>query len=142
VIPELLVEWRPTEATRPFWKGLRAGELRLQRCRVCDRVQYPPSQLCRACGSRELSWMQSRGQGKLYSWTVVERALMPELRSQVPYVLGLVELDEGARLLALLRDCGNPAVGLRLDARYDVVVAEVVLPAFSPSPDAGRSTPA
>src|SRR3954470_6523876 len=64
----------PRPETQPFWDGLRAGEIRLQRCDTCDRVQFYPRPHCRYCGATELTWETLSGRATVYTYTVIHRA--------------------------------------------------------------------
>lgn len=132
MIPELL-EAVPSELAADFWTAAARGELTIQRCQACGHLQHPPRAVCGACGAADLAFGPVSGRGTVYSFTVVERALLPELRPFVPYVIALVDLDEGPRLLALLR--ADPPE-LRIDMPVQVAfeaVGEVTLPVFVPA---------
>jgi uncharacterized OB-fold protein len=87
-----------TEESRPFWDGLAAGQLRLQRCGDCDAVVWYPRGLCPHCGSVALAWFTASGLGTVYSFTVVRRGPEP-FSAAAPYVVAYVELAEGPRVL-------------------------------------------
>ena len=83
--------------TAPWWEATRTGTLLLQTCTACDAVQHPPRSICLNCGSSELGWMQASGDGRIDSFTVVARQVIPEL--PVPYVVARVRLREGPLVL-------------------------------------------
>lgn len=95
---------RPTAETRPFWEGCSAGELRYQRCERCGHVQTMPRALCSACQHRGLVWQVASGNGRIVSHTTVYRAPVPAFRDETPYVIALLDMDEGFRLMANVRD--------------------------------------
>lgn len=102
-----------------FWEGLRESELRLQRCVGCSRHRFPPLPACPYCGDARSAVDTSPGRGTLYSWVVVHRAFSDAFSADVPYTVGVVELDEGCRVLARLELSGQPpAAGLPLAAGY------------------------
>jgi uncharacterized OB-fold protein len=116
----------------PFFAGLEDGELRLQRCERCHRYQFPPRPFCTQCSSRALSWQRAAGQGTIYSLTVCYRAGLPELSERVPFVVGLVDLVEGIRLLAPLElEPDQAAIGLPVSAVFNRTPDRVKL-AFAP----------
>src|SRR5262245_32295982 len=88
-----------TPETEHFWDGTAIGELRLQRCRTCDTTYFPPQPFCPACSSGDVEVVRSSGRGTLYSYVVTHRAA-PGF--DAPYVLAVVELEEGPRLLTNL----------------------------------------
>jgi len=83
-----------------FWEGCAAGELRYQRCRSCTTAQSYPRTFCLNCGAADLEWRAALGTGTVYALTTVARAPSDEFRALAPYVIALVELDEGLRMMA------------------------------------------
>ena len=88
---------KPTPSSRPFWEAARNHELKLQKCGACNQFIYYPRDRCPHCFSDQLSWQQVSGRGKLYSYTTVYRASTRSF-ADAPYVLAIVELDEGPRM--------------------------------------------
>ncbi|MCZ8131135.1 MAG: OB-fold domain-containing protein [Steroidobacteraceae bacterium] len=117
----------PTAETAPFWEGCRAGELRVQRCRACGAAQFYPRALCAPCGSRELAWERGTGRGTLRSWSIVRRGVNAAYDADGPYVLVLVELEEGPTLMSTLV---GVRVGPALDAAEGVAIGAPVEVAF------------
>jgi hypothetical protein len=125
----------PSDISRPFWDGLRAGVLCIQRCRDCGRHVFYPRSLCPYCLSEALDWVTASGRGKLYSYTIVRRAMHPAFQQDVPYVYAIVELEEGPRVTANVLNCPLEAlrVDMALKAFYDSVTPEVTLLKFEPA---------
>ena len=113
----------PNETTRPFWEGTRARELRLQRCRDCHKYIFYPRIACPFCLSEHLDWVTASGKGKVYSYTVVRRAMHPAFAGEVPYAVVVVELEEGVRMVSGLR--GLPPEELELDLPVEVELEPV-----------------
>lgn len=84
-----------TPATAPYWQAAAEGRLLLQRCVTCGSLQHYPRTLCAACWSGALAWQEATGLGTVAAFTVVHQPGHPAWRFAVPYVLALVELDEG-----------------------------------------------
>jgi uncharacterized OB-fold protein len=135
-LPEL--DWAPT---REFWAAAARGELAVPRCNACGRYVWYPDGTCRACGSHESTWTAVSGRGRLFSWSVVRRPFIPQVAADVPYVAGLVTIDEdpAVRMVTRIVDC-DPAA-LRVDMpvrvvfrplRFTGVSGEVVAPLFVP----------
>ncbi len=124
----------PNETTLPFWEGTRAHQLRLQRCRDCRKHIFYPRLVCPFCLSDNLDWVTASGKGKVYSYTVVRRAMHPAFREDVPYVLAIVELEEGPRLTTNI--IGVVPEEVRVDmpvrAAYDDVTTDLSLLKFGP----------
>ncbi|MCC5988548.1 MAG: Zn-ribbon domain-containing OB-fold protein [Pararhodobacter sp.] len=109
-----------TPETQGFWEGCAAGELRLQRCNDCSAWQFPPRAFCQTCRSNALSWEPVTGRGRLASFTEVHRAPLPEMREAVPYLLALVELEEGPMMMSNLvdTDASRLRLGMALEAVF------------------------
>jgi hypothetical protein len=131
-------DWPPA---RPFWAAAARGELALPRCDGCRRLVWYPDGTCRRCGGGDFTWTAVSGRGRLFSWSVVHRAFIPEFAGSVPYVSALVTPDEDAavRIVTRIVDC-EPAA-LRIDMPVHVVFRtlsvpgrprEVVAPCFAP----------
>ncbi|HVX23710.1 MAG TPA: zinc ribbon domain-containing protein [Acidimicrobiales bacterium] len=85
-----------------FWEGLRRHELLLERCGACDRVRFPPMPACPYCGTEGGRREPVTGDGRVYSWVRVHRALVPEMADQLPYTIATVTLDGGCRMVGRL----------------------------------------
>jgi uncharacterized OB-fold protein len=122
----------PTPETKHFWDGTAQGELRLQRCRTCSVTYFPPQPFCPRCSSGDIEVVQSSGRGFLYSYVITHLAA-PGF--EAPYVIGVVELDEGPRLLTNIIDVPPDPDELPIDLPVEVVyeaVGEITLPLFRP----------
>ena len=123
----------PTPETRHYWEGTALGELRFQRCRACDSTYFPPQPFCPECASDDIEVVRSSGRGSLYSYVITHRAA-PGLTA--PYVIAVVELEEGPRLLTNVVDVEPDPDVLPIDLPVEVVfetVGEIALPMFRPS---------
>lgn len=113
---------RVSAFTRPFWDALEAGTMRSTRCEDCSLLGFPPRNLCRACWSRRLAWTDLAAGGVLYSFTRVHVA-PAAFRADAPYAIGLLDLDDGVRLMCRMVGAVEPAdIGARaqlLVLRYD-----------------------
>jgi uncharacterized OB-fold protein len=87
-----------------FRDGLAEGRLLIRVCSNCGRGAYPPMPGCVVCGHEHGEVVESCGAGVLYSWTECHVAFDPSFADEVPYVVGLVEIPEGARVVARI-DC-------------------------------------
>ena len=87
-----------------FWSATTEGRLVLAHCDECEEVIWYPRQMCPACGSTAVSWVDASGHGTVYSFTVVHRGAGLFTQS-APYVLAYVELAEGPRVLTNIVGC-------------------------------------
>ena len=131
-----------TELTEPFWAGGLAGQLRLQKCGNCGHIRYPLSTVCPRCLSPEAAWTAVSGRGTVQSYIVFERAYNDAWAGQVPYVVALIELDEGPVLVSNVIGVAPSAVrvGQPVTVTFPRRSETAALPQFTPVPDeeAGR----
>lgn len=114
---------RPDAYTQPYWDGAAAGELRYQRCAGCGHVQRIPRSLCEQCQSSQLDWKGSRRTGTVLTFTTVYRAPLPAFKNMAPYVIAIVDMDEGFRVMAnALPNCRE---GLAIGARVRIGFQDV-----------------
>jgi uncharacterized OB-fold protein len=115
--------------TARFWEAAGSHELLIQRCRSCRAHQFYPRPVCLKCFSLELEWVAASGLGVVYSQTVVRIAVVNELSP--PYVVAVVELDEGVRMTTNL--VGQPCqIGDRVRVAWRERPGHVTLPVFEP----------
>src|SRR6266545_8331734 len=94
-----------SDDNQPFWDGCRQGELRVQRCLDCHKLRWYPKPMCPHCASLEVEWVATSGKGRVYTWTVIHHVFNPAFADKVPYLVVIVELDEGVRVVSNLLDC-------------------------------------
>ncbi len=87
---------QPSVLTEPYWEACRQGELTMQRCEGCQAYQFYPRTICSHCGGRDLAWSVVSGRGQIKSFTIVRRGISRAY--EAPYVLALINLEEGPRL--------------------------------------------
>ncbi len=122
-----------TPLTEPFWEGTRQGELRLQRCRECDRFRWTPQFACPECLSEDYGWVATCGQGVVYSFTIVHRSVDPDA-FPTPYVLCVVRLEEGPFLLTNIVGCepDEVRVDMPVAVRFEKIDDKFTVYPFAP----------
>jgi uncharacterized OB-fold protein len=90
----------PSVETQPFWDAVQERRLIMPRCETCGAVTFPPSVACPRCGGDTFAWAEMSGRGKVFSFVVYHRVYHPAFTDKVPYVLALIELEEGPRLVS------------------------------------------
>src|SRR5262249_37033782 len=112
---------RPTATSRPFWEAAKRHELLLQRCGACNAFIYYPRDRCPHCLSDRNGWHPVSGRGKLYTYTILRLASTRSFADK-PYVLAIVELDEGPRMTTNLDAPPEQIkIGMRVAAYFDDV---------------------
>ncbi|MEE3853015.1 Zn-ribbon domain-containing OB-fold protein [Gordonia sp. LSe1-13] len=122
---------RPDADSRPYWAAAAEGQLVLQFCVDCDRPRFYPRHLCPHCHSDEHRWEQASGRGTVYSYSVVHRAPSAAFAGSAPYIVALIDLDEGVRMMSnILADPSGVAIGARVAVSFRHESAEVGIPEF------------
>jgi uncharacterized OB-fold protein len=126
----------PTPESRPYWEAARRHQLCLQRCRPCERYFFYPRAACPYCLSADLEWRQVSGRGTLNTFTVVYRG-QKDFPLGSPYVIAIVELAEGPRLMTNLigvePDPVRLRIGMPVEVVFEDVSPEIALPRFRPA---------
>lgn len=124
----------PNPDTRAYWEGCKAHQLLVQTCNRCGHAQLYPRSLCRRCHAETLTWTPSSGLGTVYSFTVVRRAPSKAFKEDLPYVVAIVELAEGVRMMTNIVGCPPERVeiGLAVRVLFEDVSDTISLPKFEP----------
>lgn len=128
----------PEPDTQHYWEGVKAGEIRYQTCDDCSgRVNFYPTRHCQGCGGNNLRWHVSRGEGAVYTFSVIRQNRLPGFAEMGAYVLAFVDLDEGPRLLTNVVGVANPLTGVHVGQRVKVEFeqqdsGEYPIPVFRP----------
>jgi uncharacterized OB-fold protein len=136
--PEGTAEGTMGEVLRPvvtadtafFWDGTARGELRIQRCGGCGALRHPPGPMCPACGADKPEYVLAAGTGEVYSYVVHHHPPVPG--HQAPFVVALVQLTEGVRMVGELlgADPEQVRVGMPVRAEFAKVDGDLTLPAW------------
>lgn len=115
----------------PYWEALQQERLILKSCGDCGMSHFYPRELCPHCHSDKLSWIDARGGGTVYSYTVCRRPAGPAFADEVPYVVAIIELDEGPRMMSRIScDPDSVTIGQRVTVRFERQSDELTLPMF------------
>jgi uncharacterized OB-fold protein len=112
----------PDGDSKAFWEGVAQHKLLIQRCDACQHYIFYPRSLCPQCFSDAISWVEARGTGTIYSYTVVHQAYGP-FAGQVPFVVAIVELAEGVRMMT--RIAGSQSASIHIGAPVQVTFEQV-----------------
>ena len=124
---------KPTSTSQPFWDAAKEHRLQLQCCGGCQAFIYYPRDRCPHCLSDQLQWQPVSGHGKVYSYTTVRRASTRSFADR-PYVLAIVELDEGVRLTTNIEAPPERIkIGMPVRVFFDDVTPERTLVKFKPA---------
>lgn len=118
---------------RFFYEELDAGRLSIQCCDGCDELRHPPVPMCPHCHSLEWAPKPMSGRGELTSYVVMHHPARPPFEDG--YVVALVELEEGPRLVMNVQDLEEDdlSIGMPLTVEPVRVDPELVLPMALPA---------
>lgn len=124
-----------TPETEEFWAGARREELRIQRCNSCGQAYFFPRPFCPNCASRDVAWFTASGRGTLHTYVISHRPALG-FKDVVPYVIAIVELEEGPRMMSnIIGVDPTPEalpVGLPVEVTWERQSDTITLPLFRP----------
>jgi uncharacterized OB-fold protein len=125
-----------TPDTADYWANVAEGRLVMQRCRQCHLAYFYPRSFCPSCLSADVPWEAMSGRARLYSYVICHRPA-PGFEDEVPYILALVDLEEGPRMMTNIVGVPADPSALELDMELTVTFEKrrdgVLLPQFRPA---------
>ena len=124
---------RITPWAAPLWEGCAQGKLTLPYCDKCEACFYYPRRWCPQCFNQDLSWQEVSGKGKVYSFSVIHQAPMASYQGDVPYVLAVIELQEGPRMMTNVVNCRVEDVSVEMPVEVTFEErGDMTIPQFQP----------
>jgi uncharacterized OB-fold protein len=117
---------------QPYWDGCLRGELLIQRCTRCGAHQFYPRAMCVTC-TGPVEFVPVSGRGVVHSLTVCHRPLTTRFGTE-PYVVALVDLAEGPRMMTNIVGCPPESVhiGMNVAVSFQRLTDDVAIPVFEP----------
>jgi uncharacterized OB-fold protein len=124
----------PDPESAPFWAATLEGRLVLQRCSACGHAQLYARPHCLVCRG-PVVWEDASGTGTVYSYTVIRQNPSRSFRHLIPFVVALVDLDEGPRVMTNIVGAAAEEVriGDQVKVRFEPVSDQASLPLFEPA---------
>ena len=121
--------------SEPFWEGAKQHKLLIQECKDCNAKIFYPRKICPECWSENLSWTEASGKGRIFSYSVTMAGVEEKFTEDLPFVLALVDLEEGVRMMTNIVDCPHDEVSIGMDVEvvFEDVTEDVSLPKWRPS---------
>ncbi len=122
----------PSEFSKPFWDYCQKHELRMQFCGECSNWIWYPRASCPSCGTSEkIEWRKLSGKGEVYSFTIIRQVIdnSPAFQKDIPFAIGLVELEEGPRIYSNVKG-DELKIGGKVEVYFEDVTPEFSLPKF------------
>jgi uncharacterized OB-fold protein len=128
----------PEPDTQPFWEATKRHELTYQTCNKCHTAIFYPRRHCTSCGSTETTWRVSKGEGTVYTFSVIMQSRHPAFAELGAYAVAYVDLDEGFRIMTNIVGVRDPVqdvqCGMRVRLRWeDQGEGKIALPMFEPA---------
>ncbi len=114
----------PDAVAVPWWKAAGQGRLLFQRCPSCQHAQFYPRAVCTRCGATP-EWEEASGRGTVHTFTIVRQMGAKPFRERLPYVVAMIELDEGVRMMSNVTDCPVEDVHVGMEVVAYVLPAEL-----------------
>ena len=125
---------RITKCAAPYWQHAKDEKLVLPYCGECEASFYYPRLWCPTCFNQDISWKQLSGKGKVYSYSIIYQSPLPSYQGDLPYVLAIIELDEGPHMMANVLNCDVDTVSV--DMAVEVLFedrGDMKIPQFQPT---------
>ena len=127
----------PEPNTEPYWEAVKNEELTYQQCNACNEVVFTPRGHCTKCGADDLSWHTSKGEGTVYTYSVVRQNRNPRFADLGAYALAYVDVDEGFRMFTNIVGVDDPTKDIECGMRVKVEFerqdeGEYPIPVFRP----------
>jgi len=102
-----------------YWREIpQRYRLEAAKCNGCGKIYFPPRLVCGVCKSRTFETLPLRDEGKVLTYTVIHVPPSP-FADQVPYIMGIVELDDGVRITAQIADCEPEDVQVGMQVKVE-----------------------
>jgi uncharacterized OB-fold protein len=124
----------PNGDSLTYWAAAREKRLVIRRCKTCSAHHFMPRHLCPKCWSDDLEWVDCTGLGRVHSFSIVHRAPTPNFAAMAPYVIALIDLDEGPRMFTNVvgEHARRVSIGDRVAVVFEDRGEDVTLPQFTP----------
>lgn len=106
-----------------YWEAAARGEILYQQCPSCGHRQFYPRACCTECGA-DPDWKPASGRGTVHTFTIIRQNWADPFRELLPYVVAMVELDEGPRIMSNVTHCEPEEVHIGMAVEAYVVRME------------------
>ena len=120
--------------SQAFWDATKAHRLLIQHCNDCGANIFYPRRDCPECWSQDLGWIEAKGTGEVYSFSVTYEGVEEMFVGDLPIILAWVDLPEGIRMNTNLLECKpeDVYIGMQVEVMYRDVTDDITLPYFRP----------
>ena len=120
--------------SKEFWEGAKQHKLLIQGCKDCGAKIFYPRKYCPECWSSQLFWSEASGKGKIFSYSVTMAGVEDRFAEDLPFVLALVDLEEGVRMMINIVNCkpDEISIGMDVEVVFENITEDVTLPKWEP----------
>jgi uncharacterized protein len=126
---------QPDGVNAEYWQAAVDGRLLIQQCPKCGHKQWYPRALCTACGA-DPEWLECSGLGTVHTFTVIRQFGMKAFRDELPYVIAMIELEEGPLMFGNVTDCDvdDVTIGMPVEVWFTKAADDVGVASWRPKP--------
>ncbi|EIE51032.1 hypothetical protein C357_10894 [Citreicella sp. 357] len=116
----------------PYWQAAHEGRLDIPLCGDCGKHHFYPRAICPHCHSDNLKFDTVSGRGEVHTFTIARRPAGPAFADDVPYVVALIELEEGPRMMSRIQtdDPEKVHIGAEVEVTFVKATDEITFPYF------------
>ncbi|MGH9014856.1 MAG: Zn-ribbon domain-containing OB-fold protein [Acidimicrobiia bacterium] len=124
---------RPDAVSAPYWEAAARGELLVQECPQCGHRQFYPRAVCTDCGA-DPDWLTCSGNGTVHTYTVIRQNHAKPFKDELPYVVAVIELEEGPRMMGNVTGCepDDVQIGMAVEVYFVAADEGVAVPLWRP----------
>jgi uncharacterized OB-fold protein len=120
------------DESEPFWKGCKEHKLMIQKNASTGKLFFYPRAIAPGDPKAKVEWVQVSGKGKVHTFTVIRQNVAPGFRDELPYIVAIIDLDEGVQMMSNI--VGTPpeqvTIGMPVKVQFEDVNEEISLPKF------------
>lgn len=128
-----LPEFRPE--TKPYWEATKNHKFKLPKSKTDNKFFFYPRAVSPYDDmSQDIEWVEASGRGKVWTYSIHNMGPTKAYKGDPPYVVALVELDEGVKMMTNIVDCDpqDVKIGMEVEVVFDDITEDVTLPKFKP----------
>jgi uncharacterized protein len=119
-------------AMAPFWTHTKQHVLTAQKCSSCGSLRFPALPICPRCMDLRFEWVPVSPHGEIWSYAVYHRAFHPGFKDEIPYVVAIVENEDGVRYTGRIRGSREKvSVGAAVEVVFVDETPEFTLPQWT-----------
>ncbi len=122
-----------TTISAPYWEAAAQGRLLIQECKACGHRQWYPRAMCTKCAA-DVDWLECKGLGEIHTFTVIRQMGMRPFRDELPYVIAMVQLEEGPLVFGNVTgvEPDDVRIGMPVEVWFTQAAEDIGVPSWRP----------